>query len=331
MTAVGSVGKILGEIPAPAVEGLFHVTLLPGRPACYVGRDAFGNAAVLLRASGQGRTVPLRLAGLEARFAVPSKVAEPGSKERVETLTAIVCLSHEHEVENYFASATESLIALLPSEPTTAQVVEAVDKLVALFQKLRRPARGPLAGIVGEICMLYAARNTAAAVAGWHTDPEDHYDFVIGRLRLDVKASTNRHRAHVVSFEQANPPPGCLGLLASIWIETAGGGTSIAELLHLVESKLATDHDAHSKLRSVVADALGETFLRAMEWRFDLALAKSSLTFYDPTAVPAVRPPLPAGVSGVRFISDFDLCVHVDLGSFARQLDRVETALLPTE
>lgn len=329
MTVAGSVGKILQEIPTPSVEGLFHVTALPGHPACYVGRDALGNAAVLLRASGQGRTVPLRLAGIEAHFAVPSKVAEPGSNERIETLTAIVCLSHEREVETYFAGAAEALIAMLPAEPTTAQVAEAVDKLVALFQKLRRPARGPLAGMVGEICMLYAARNTAAAVTGWHTDLEDHYDFVVGRLRLDVKASTNRHRAHVVSFEQANPPSGCLGLLASIWIETAGGGTSIAELLRLVESRLAMNHGALSKLRSVVADALGETFLRAMEWRFDLALAKSSLMFYDPTTVPAVRPPLPAGVSGVRFISDFDVCPHVDLESFASQLDHGEAAVLP--
>ena len=329
MTEAGSVGKILREIPAPNVNGLFHVSLLPGHPACYVGRDASGNAALLLRAFGQGRTVPLRLAGIEARFAVPSKVAEPGANERTETLTAIVCLSRERGVETYFAGVAESLVAVLPPEPTTAQVADAVDRLVELFQKLRRPARGPLAGLVGEICLLREARDAAAAITGWHSDPEDRYDFVAGRLRLDIKASTDRHRAHSVSFEQANPPPRCLGLLASIWIEAAGGGTSVAELLRLVEGRLTADHTALSKFRTVVADVLGETFLRAMEWRFDLALARSSLMFYDATVVPAVRPPLPAGVSGVRFISDFGARMHVDLGSFARQLDQTEAALLP--
>ena len=325
----GFVERLLRTIPTPSADGLFHVLRLPQHEACYVGRDASGSAVLLVKASGEGRTVPLRLAGIEARFAVQCRVAEPGSSEKIETLTAIVCVSRERGIETYFASAIESLIAVLRSSPTTAEVAEAVQRLVDLFQKLRRPAQRSLAGLVGEVCVIQAARDAMAAVAAWRADPEDRYDFVVGRLRLDAKSSTNRNRLHGLSFEQANPPRGCFGLIASIWIEAAGGGTSVAELLRTVEARLGANHAVISRLRTVIADTLGETALSAMEWRFDLDLARSSIAFYDPAAVPAVRPPLSIGVSAVRFVSEFEGCPRVDINALVRRLDLAEAALLP--
>lgn len=326
---IGLVERLLREIPTPATEGLFHVAQMPAHPACYVGRDAAGHAALLVRVVGEGRTVPLRLAGIDARFGIPCKIATPGSPERTERVSAIVCVSHERGIETYFANAAESLVALLDEEPSASEIDEAVQRLVDLFQKLRKPARRPLAGLVGEICVIQAARDAAAAVAAWRADPNDRYDFVAGRVRLDVKSSTSRSRLHGVSFEQANPPPGCIGLLASVWIEAAGGGTSLTELLGTVEARLGTSHAAIARLRTVVADTLGETVLYAMEWRFDLDVARSSIAFYDPAAVPAVRPPLPSGVSAVRFVSDFEACSRADIAALAARIDPAEAAVLP--
>lgn len=232
-------------------------------------------------------------------------------------------------METYFASAVESLVATLAPDPTTAQVSEAVERLAELFQRLRRPGRRPLMGLVGEVCLIRAARDAAAAIAGWHADPEERYDFVSGRLRLDVKSSGNRRRSHEISFEQANPILGCIGVLASVWIEPAGGGTSVNELLKAVEARLAGNHAAVSRLRSIVADTLGETMLNAMEWRFDLKLAALSMSFYDPAVIPAVRPPLARGVSAVRFVSDLEGCPQLDIRALTRGLDPSEAALLP--
>ena len=61
-------------------------------------------------------------------------------------LTVILCLSQAHGIEAYFASAFESLLTILDPAPTTAQIAEAVQRLVDLFQKLRGPreARWPV-------------------------------------------------------------------------------------------------------------------------------------------------------------------------------------------
>jgi hypothetical protein len=325
----GTVEELLRSIPPPSSSGIFNVSRLPGNPAFYAGRDASGNAALLIKASGDGGQVPLRLAGIEANYSVLCKVAEPGAPEQIETLTSIVCLSRERGIETYFASAAESLLTLLPPNPTIIDVAGAVQRLVDLFQKLRRPPRRYLAGLVGELCTLRAARDSAAAVASWRTDPEDRYDFVVGRLRMDVKSSSNRRRSHDVSFEQANPPPNCVGLIASTWVEAAGGGTSVAELLQSIEARLGTNYGAISRLRIIVADSLGETLPSAMDRRFDLDLATASTRYYDATTIPAIRPPLPVGVSALRFTSDFDHCNRLDVSTLERILDVREAVLLP--
>ena len=326
---IGALGALLRSVTAPTTRGLFHVLQLPGAAAYYVGRDSSGSAAVLVRASDTGRTVPLRLAGIEARFGIPCNVAEPGSPERTETLTAILCLSRDAGIETYFASAVESLIAVLGPKPTTLQVGEAVQRLVDLFQKLQKPPRRPLAGLVGELCVIRAARSAAVAVSAWRAEPDDRYDFVSGRLRVEAKASSDRHRSHNLSFEQANPPLGVFGLLASIWIEAAGGGTSLRELLDGIEARLSADHADVMRLRSAVAETLGDTLLAAMDWHFDLTLAESSLAWFDMRAVPAIRAPSPARVSGIRFVSDVDASPRLDLAIFSQLLDSSEIGLLP--
>ncbi len=325
----GIVATLLREISVPAAEGLYHVKRMPDHPSCSIGRDASGNAALLLRAAGQDRAVPIQLAGIEARFAVPCKVSEPDLPEQVETLTAIVCLSRDPSIETYFASVIESLVGVLPPYPTTSQIMEGVRVLVDLFQKLRRPARRPLIGLIGEVCLIGTARDAVAAVTCWRVDPDERYDFVNGNLRLDVKVSANRLRAHGISFEQCNPPPGCRGLIVSTWVEAAGGGTSLRELMRMVEIRLASNPTTISRFRNIVADTLGDALLSSLDWRFDLALVLSSMCVYDAATIPAFRPPLPPGISAVRFISDFGALSPVNVEAFSESLNPYEAALLP--
>lgn len=314
---------------APSVEGFFHVQRIPRHPAYYVGRDASGCAAILIAASGPGRTVPLRLAGLEARFSVPCKVAEPGNPARTETLTAILCISRDVEVENYFASAADSLVALLGETPTAVSIGEAVDRLVQLFQKLRNPPKRSLTGLVGELMVIWAARDPSAAICAWRADTDDRYDFVSHNLRIDAKASSDRRRSHDLSFEQANPPSETIGLLASVWIEGAGGGMSIGDLVAAIEARLEGNHASILRLRSIIADTLGETLPTAMNWCFDLAVATSSLVFFDMRTIPAIRSPLPGRVSGVRFVTDLSDLPPQDMASFGGKIDSAAIALLP--
>jgi hypothetical protein len=242
---------------------------------------------------------------------MPCQVAEDGGDERIENLTAIVCASRAPGIENYFVSTMELLSSILDEAPTLTAVADAVDRLVELFQRLRRPARKATVGLVGELLVIRAAADAELAVRAWRADPDERYDFALGNLRIEAKASSGQRRLHDVSFEQANPPPECVGLLASILVAQSAGGASLRALVEEIETRL-TKHEAVLKLRSVIADTLGQDLPAALGWSFDLHHAVSSIRLYDLRAMPAIRPPLPKGVFGVRFNVDVEGCRHLD-------------------
>ncbi|RQH09484.1 PD-(D/E)XK motif protein [Bradyrhizobium sp. RP6] len=326
----GRLAALLREIIAPSAEGVFNVRRLSDGPAYYAGRDSRDFAAVLIGSSDAGRTVPLRLSGLEATFSTSYQIVEAGKPPEMQTLTAIICTSRASDVVAYFANIMESLLPLLGPNPSTEKVAETVRQLVDIFQKLRAPARRSMVGLLGELCVIEAARDAAVAIGSWRSDPDERFDFAAGKVRLDVKASSNRQRVHEISFEQANPPDETAGLIASIWIEPAGGGMSLFDLLGQIERRIAGQSNEVLRLRSIVAGTLGDTLPQAMAWCFDKQLAESSLRYFDVANIPAIRPPLPPNVSSARFVSDLSGCDPLNVGDFTESLVSAERGLLPT-
>jgi hypothetical protein len=228
----------------------------------------------------------------------------------------------------YFVNIMESLLPFLGRTPSTQKVAETVRQLVDLFQKLRSPARRSLVGLIGELNVIDAARDVATAVRCWRTDPDERFDFAASTLRLDVKASSSRQRVHEISFDQANPPAGTRGVIASIWVESMAGGMSLSELLRTIEAKLACEPNQILRLRTIVAATLGNSLPEAMGWCFDRELATSSLRYFDAASIPAIRPPLPSNVLSARFVSDLTGCSAVHIGIWERTLSTEELALM---
>ena len=250
--------------------------------------------------------------------------------ERREAFSAILCLSNDRDIEGYFCSLAEALPKILGELPTTQQVVVAVESLVDIFQKLRSPARRSLVGLLGELCIIYMSRNVPTAVSAWRVDPDERFDFVIENVRLDVKAATNRLRSHSISFAQANPAAGVTSIIASIWIEMVGGGVSLDELLGRIEEKVSFDPASVLTLRRVVAESLGDSLGRALSAKFDLSLACSSVLFFNGAAIAAIRPPLPLGVSSVRFVSDLGMGSPLGVAELEARMTGRGSALLPS-
>ena len=191
----------------------------------------------------------------------------------------------------------------------------------------RIDAPADLVGLAGELCFIWQARGPIAAAKAWRIDPDEQFDFLSGSLRVDVK-SGNRQRTHGLSFEQAKPPGGTVGIIGSV-LESAGGGISLGDLLSALERKLAASEEAIVRIPTVVASTLGSALLTSMAWRFDLALAESSMQFFDAAETTAIRAPLPVGVSGVRFNADLGGIASIDIAQLEERLQGAERALLP--
>jgi hypothetical protein len=308
--------ETLTRLAPPARETLgnqFRVCSIPAAPEHYVGLDSSGYPCILLRGSTGPMRSPIRLAALEARFAVPCQIIATDGKERQETLTVVICTSADPHTQSYFLHICETIIRIVGVNPSLAQIVDAVQRLVDLFRRLSQPASRSVIGLFGELYVISRSNDPRVAVRAWRSADDDRFDFAIDDVRLEVKASGQRIRAHNFSAEQCLPPSGTIGVLISLFIETTGGGLSLTELVQTVARRLAGDEALILKVQETVAETLGETLLAALSIRFDERLAQTSLQIYDVMAIPAIRAGVPAEVTQVHFRSDLSRTPTISL------------------
>ncbi len=322
--------EILSSIPKPPSSGeaRYYVRRVPGTSSHFFGWSGEGFPSLLLAAEGTIVRSPLRLAGIEVHFSIPCGIALPSGSESTKTLTAIRCSSEDSVVQGYFANVCESIIRIVGDRPTIQGVSDVVRHLIGLFQKIASPPTRSVRGLFGELYVIHISDSPATSLRAWHSAADDRFDFSLEGVRLEVKSAASRRRVHSFSLEQCMPPPGTLGILVSLFVESSGGGLSLLGLMQRIEYQLAGSDDLIMKLHSVIAETLGSATTSSLPMRFDEELAQSSIEFYELESIPAIRGCVPSEVSNVRFQADISNASAADRVSLISQ-NRVAFALLP--
>jgi hypothetical protein len=276
---------------------------VPGSAGHMVALSAGGMPGLLIQTAAGGTKPPrIQLSGLNASFGVACTIAVDGTAPQERNISILECTAPE-EARPIFAEFGCSFLRLLGERPTMAQTAVAVTRFAAIFASLTRPSRQSVTGLIGELMLLLLSSDVAAAINCWRTNQVDHFDFVAPDARVECKASSSGMRLHSLSWEQCNPPPGP-ALLASLFVDSAGGGTSVRELMARIEDRLVENPEAATRLRETVAATMGAALRPCLDVRFDEAVCEASLQWFDLRAVPAIRGELPTGVGGLRFISN---------------------------
>jgi hypothetical protein len=198
----------------------------------------------------------------------------------------------------------DTVLRIVGPTPALSAIVDAIARLVEILQQLARPPRRSIIGLYGELTVIAVSHDPIACLSAWRTDVDDRFDFSLADARLEAKATSERTREHTFSFEQCTPPRGTHAIIASMFVEPNGGGQSVQGIIAEIISRVGSDQQARLKLQSTIANSLGSSLLSALSMCFDEALARSSLSFFDAHAIPAIRTSIPAGVGHVRFRSD---------------------------
>lgn len=311
-----------GELP-----GTYRVQRLPGTSMHYIGRNGQGHPSLLLGSPAGRLHAPVKLALIEAIFGTNCSIRSGGSKIREENLTVVTCTAPDTKLQDYFVHVSETIVRIVGPEPTQVEVIEAVSRLIDLFQRLVRPPSRSTIGLIGELILIAYSQDPHALARAWRSGLDDRFDFSVEELRLEVKANASRVRSHYFSFEQCHPPPGTIGVLASIFVELIGGGTSIEELVLRIGEKLADDA-LFLTVQGKIAETLGSALAEGLAARFDEQLSASSLTFFELNNIPAVRGGLPPELSEIRFRSDLSRHPSVAPSELTR-LSKLAGRILP--
>jgi hypothetical protein len=289
----------------PKIESFSSLVIMPGPHR--LGKDARGAPALLVVAGGSplgSRTAPVELENVRVMYDLPCLLWHSANEHEEARFSVVQCLSNDRILHAYFLSVIEGILPLLGSAPNGYTVHEMVDSLAELFRTLTLPPRGSVQGLWAELFMLTESSDPTHLCEAWHATPDDLFDFSASSQRIEVKSSGDRGRKHHFTSEQVHPPLGTRVLVASLFVERAGAGTSLAELIELLRTQVSKRPGLLMKIEQLVASSLGITWRNTLDQRFDRELAQDSLLFFDSQSIPAIGPEFPPGVSDVRFVSD---------------------------
>ena len=162
---------------------------------------------------------------------------------------------------------------MIGDKPARREVASAVHRLVDIFQKTQKPPVRTVTGLFGELFLISRSTNPVKALTAWRVENTARFDFVDGDVRLDMKTTSGRVRAHIFSYEQCNPPAGTVAVVGSMFVERASGGITLRSLIDDISAKVASYNDLVFKLHEGTAATLGMSLNEAMAMAFDEKLA----------------------------------------------------------
>jgi hypothetical protein len=325
---------IFETISSPSGENpdkpVYAVMPIQAYESYFIGKDSEGHACLLVATDDQSKRLQsaIRLENLDVQFELRCHLKRKNEVERVGTFTVVRCRTLDNETVRYFLSVCDTIMAMVGDKPRQRELASAIHRLAAIFQKMQKPPARPVNGLFGELYLISRSGNPSRAVAAWRLDDTARFDFVDGNIRLDVKATAGRLRAHTFSYEQCNPPPGTIAVVASLFTERSPDGISLRNLIRQIEVSIAAHPDLILKLHEVLTTTLGASLTEALTMMFDPKLTHSSLKFYSLRDVPAIRGPLPVGVSDVHFRADISALAASTVRSLIQQ-DALFADLLP--
>jgi hypothetical protein len=268
---------------------------------------------LLSAADDAGQRPPaIELQNLSVLYDVPCRIVEHGGASQIARFTVVSCTSDDTVLREHFLRVALPLVLMLGPRPSHRDIATRVDGLVRLFRTASAPARVPAQALWAELFIIAIADNATEMVRAWRAENQERFDFSAGSHRVEVKAVAGGLRQHHFSMEQLRPSAGIEVLVASVYVERAGGGTSLGELVDVLRERVAQDPEVLLHLESTIADTLGETFAQAQRQRFDWERAVKTLGYFDAAHIPSIEPPLPSGVTQVRFLSDLEWLSAID-------------------
>lgn len=185
-------------IQKPAAD---DYTLLPFTHSMYVGIDAEGTLAVILK-SASGNRCPLmqktKLLSVECNIVITHDLS--GEKETI-TAHVVKCYSPIEKEKDLFLELIDAL--LVNKTYTDEEIMEAFRTLINFFADRREPSDGELIGLYAELCTILSFNDSFPMAKYWQSVDRMKFDFSVSdKLKIEVKATTKAFRTHHFRHEQ---------------------------------------------------------------------------------------------------------------------------------
>lgn len=309
------------RVPASSHGRIYESARIASHSRYRVGRDHQGNPAILVettRTAGAAVLPDFKGRHLRVMHGVICTISEAGVDVGREQFSVMTCLDADDLLRDRFFDAAETLLRSLGETPASDELRRMVAGLIELFRLASQPPRGTLQGLWAEVWLIAQSRDPELLLDSWHAESTDVYDFNSGPERLEIKSTSRRTRMHSFTHRQLHPPAGTRVAIASVFVESSGGGPKIGTLLERIRRRVGSPQVLR-RLDYVVASTLGTDWRTAVEAGFDSEIASESLRFYQIEEVPSLPSDVPHGVSDIRHVSDLSRAQFLSIEEMLRR------------
>ncbi|WP_406233293.1 PD-(D/E)XK motif protein [Isoptericola jiangsuensis] len=277
---------------------------LPGVRSDYLARSEEGAPVFLLSDSSSPIYVPaIELRNVRVDFHRTCSVSANGSHFEGQFAT-ISCDAGVPELYEIFIRSVAASLQQLSSSATTSELQECIQSLLRLFRDLSRPSNKNIAGLWGELFVIYSSRRKDLLLAAWHLDVKERFDFSWDVGCLEIKATTMERRSHQFAQEQLNPPEVGSGHVVSVMLRKLNGGLGVVDLAKEIEKEILSFPELRTKLWKSVLQCVGSDFSERLDVRFDLDYAERNVMIVAMSEVPNVHENRDSRISAIRFQAD---------------------------
>lgn len=301
--------KIYDQLPLPQKPSTnsFSAKAIKGFENHRVAKNFNDNPSLLILISecDQDFFVPNQnLFNLKVTHNVKCEI-ETDKKISHNNFSVISYIGQNYDVKDIFLKTCQVLVKSLGQTPSNKKIKQTVDKFIELFKAIKEPPRKSIQGLWCELFLIEQSNFSEKVILGWHSIPEEKFDFSFNKLRIEVKSSNSESRMHHFSSDQLNSTSDTKIIIASVLVNTSTTGLSVIDLMKKINNKLDDFPKQIEKLHLLVYSTLGTDVEKVNEIRFNYELAKESLRFYKSEEVPKIETvDIPKEVSNVRFTSN---------------------------
>lgn len=292
--------------------GVLVALPVPGYPRHRLARDIDGQPCLLVAVDayepGNRPSYGVRLEHLSVEHDITCRLVGPTGNVEQRPFTVIRCLMGDTALREYFLRISSVFVPAVGQQPTRRGISISVEQFVELFRALTQPPRKSVQGLWAELFVISRCNDPALLAKAWHLTPEDRFDFSAPSARVEVKSDSSRTRQHHFALSQLQPPEGVAIVIASLFVEQSALGTSLADLLGMVRTRLEHEPGLALRVESVVAATLGSALPAALLQQFAEEASRESLAFYDGRCIPGAGMQPPADVHDISFRASLVNC-----------------------
>ena len=291
------------DLAPSSTPDTFNAVRLASARDDFLGKDQLGAPVFLVADDGEAVYRPVvQHRHLSAAYCMLCRLNVDGA-EVVGRFALIRFEGVAPELHELFIRCVRAAIADLPESVQAPEIEVRVTRLLALFRALARPAGREISGLWAELFCILNSGDVSEAVARWHADNAETFDFSWSQGRLEVKSTVGAFRIHDFALDQLHAVSNA-GYVASVMLRTSNDGVGVIGLAQQIEQQLQGALPLQSKLWGLVLQSLGEDFSAALDRRFDLDVAARQLLVFRMEDIPKLPAVVDTRISSVKFKVD---------------------------